>query len=397
MLRRLAAAGIALALVGTGPAASADSIRDRQQPLMTTLELAAAWKLTQGRGVTVAVVDTGVAADNADLAGSVSTGPNQLADIDGTSTPLHEHGTAMASIIAGHGHGAGGAEGVIGIAPQARLVSVRSIAEQGDPSWKDYEDYGEDESVAGGIKYAVSQGVDVINLSLGGYGRDTETRRAVADAIQHGVVVVASVGNDGDKRGKADRSGFAPYSYPAGYPGVIGVAATGSDHRRAGFSNKNYSALVAAPGVDIATAWPDGGYRLVSGTSPAAAVTSGVVALIRSRHPKMAPSLVARALVAGVGHPAPGGYGPELGYGEIDAARALQQSDKLGGYTLTQNDPAAGKRIAGSAASPRPVAVVDHPQWFVVGTSVVAITGLAGLIVAAFLALNLYRRRSSDL
>ncbi len=377
VLKAVAVALVVLLTPGT------DTIRDHQQPLLRTLEAAKAWELTKGRGVTVAVVDSGVDPANPDLAGSVTTGPNQLADIDDDAPALRRHGTAMASIIAGHGHGGGG---VIGIAPEARLLSIRAIAEKGDPGYVEYEVFdGEDSAIAGAIKYAVAQGVDVINLSLGQYGRDAETRKAVATALGRGVVVVASVGNDGDAR-KAGRSGFAPYAYPASYPGVIGVAATGPDHRRAGFSNRNYSALVAAPGTDIATAWPGGGYRLVSGTSPAAAVVSGVAALIRARHPRLAPSLVARALVAGVGHPAPGGYGPDVGYGEIDAARALRESDRLTGYTLDRTGAAAARRFG---AAPGPVAVVSRPSWSLVALAVVALTGLAGLSVAAFLALRL--------
>ncbi|MCW2912549.1 MAG: peptidase and in kexin sedolisin [Actinomycetia bacterium] len=396
MLRRslsaLAAAALVVAPVLAPVPASADNIRDRQQPVLKTLDLATAWRTTRGKGVTVGVVDTGVDAGNHDFNGAVTTGPNFIKTIDGTTTPKRLHGTAMASLIAGRGHGAGNRDGVIGVAPEARIIAVRALADKEDPSYQSYRADVEAEAtaIAGGIRYVVDQGADVINLSLGSYGRGTEIRRSVAYAIEHNVVVVAAVGNDGDSHLKVDENGFAPYTYPAAYPGVIGVAATDPRHERAYFSNRNYSALVAAPGADIAAGLPRNAYELVSGTSPATALVSGAAALIRARYPKLAPALVAQALLTGTAHRPASGYDAEVGYGEINAAQALEAAGKLAGYAPTGTGLPSGGRFVDK--KPGPVQVILRPSWFTGGVFTVGLVSLAGLFGALLAGWLLFRR-----
>jgi subtilisin family serine protease len=375
--------------------ASADVVRDRQQAMLTTLDLATAWRTTRGTGVTVGVVDTGVDAGNLDFKGAVTTGPNFLQNIDGGTAPKRLHGTAMASLIAGRGHGTGNRDGVVGVAPEARVVAVRALGEKEDASFKSYQADLEAEStaIAGGIRYVVDHGADVINLSLGSYGRGTDIRRAVAYAIDHNVVVVAAVGNDGDSRRKVDDNGFAPYSYPAAYPGVIGVAATDPRHERAFFSNRNYSALVAAPGAELPAGLPGNGYELVSGTSPATALVSGTAALIRARYHKLAPPLVAQALLTGTTHRPGSGYDADVGYGEINAARALEAAAKLAGYTAAgPTGIPAGSRFV--EKKPGPVHVIPRPAWFTGGVFTVGLVSLIGLFVALLTGSLLFRRIS---
>ena len=120
-------------------AVAADSIRDNQQWVLGMLNVAAAWPRSEGAGVTVAVIDSGVSPDVSDLSGSVTTGP----DYTGVSTSRASadwgvHGTWMASLIAGHGHDGGGS-GVIGVAPQARILSIRVIPDRTDPHYGQYE------------------------------------------------------------------------------------------------------------------------------------------------------------------------------------------------------------------------------------------------------------------
>lgn len=396
MLRRslsaLVAGALAFAPAVASRPASADTVRDQQQPMIKTLDLAAAWRTTRGKGVTVGVVDTGVDASLPDFKGAVTTGPNFLKEIDGGTSPKRMHGTAMASLIAGRGHGAGNRDGVIGVAPEARIVAVRAIGEKEDPNFKAYRAAVETEStaIAGGIKYVVDHGADVINLSLGSYGLGTDIRSAVAYAIDHNVVVVAAVGNDGDSHRKVDEDGFAPYSYPAAYPGVIGVAATDSRHERAYFSNRNYSALVAAPGADIPADVPGTGYGLVSGTSPATALVSGAAALIRARYRNLAPPLVAQALLTGTEHRPKSGYDADVGYGEIDAARALEAAGRLAGYTSTGSTGVTpdGRFVS---AKPGPVRVVPRPAWFTGGVLTVGLVGLSGLVAALLACWLLFR------
>ena len=136
----LAALGCAASLaVLPATAASADSVRDNQQWVLDMMNVPAAWQLTQGAGVIVAVIDSGVYPDVSDLAGSVRTGP----DYTGVSTPPSNpdwgvHGTWMASLIAGHGHGPGGGSGVIGVAPRSTILSIRVIPDRADPHYRRY-------------------------------------------------------------------------------------------------------------------------------------------------------------------------------------------------------------------------------------------------------------------
>ena len=150
--------------------AAADSIRDHQQWVLGMLNAAAAWQVTRGDGVIVAVIDSGVNPNVSDLVGSVITGP----DFTGVKTSRASsnwgvHGTWMASLIAGHGHDAG-LSGVVGIAPEARILSIRVIPDRGDPHYSKYEREPEtfiQQSLAKGIDYAVTHGARVISMSIG--------------------------------------------------------------------------------------------------------------------------------------------------------------------------------------------------------------------------------------
>ena len=134
--------------------------------------------------------------------------------------------------------------------------------------------------------------------------------------------MVASSGNSGGTAG-ARSTGHAPYSFPADYPGVLGVGAVTQAGTAANFSSDNLSVGVAAPGVKVPAQGRDGQYWLVSGTSPACALTAGVAALIKSRYPHLAPALVDQAITSSAQNPPPGGYDDRVGFGTVDAAAAL--------------------------------------------------------------------------
>jgi subtilisin family serine protease len=366
-----------------GGAVRADAVRDREREMFATLELGEAWKASRGRGVVVGVVDSGADVGHPDLKGAVTEGPDLLDDF---RRPFRRHGTAMSSIIAGHGHGAGAGDGVEGVAPEARVLAVRAVAEKGEDSAAEGDD-GQDSALAGGIRYVVDHGARVVNMSLGEDGKDGQTRRAVAYAISRGVVVVASVGNDG---GNGPR-GFGPYAYPAAYPGVVGVAATGPDHQRAPFSNRNYSAVVAAPGVDVPAAWPGDSYALVTGTSPAAAIVSGVVALIRARDPALPPAMVTQALIEGTRHRPEGRYSPDLGFGEVDGLLAVRAADRLA--ALRGTGGMRPDRRFGGGTRLAPVRATSRPTWVMAGFGLAAALSLLGLVVSTTVAGVLWRRR----
>src|SRR5260370_154275 len=178
------------------------------------------------------------------------------------SRPPRWHGTFIASLIAGHGSGPDRAGGVIGVAPAARILAVRVILDADEPGFPVYNATARyEDAIARGIRYAVRQGVAVINMSLGSASGTPQLRQAIGYAIARGVVVVASAGNDGTAPGRS-----SPYSYPASFTGVISVAAVGTGHRPAPFSDRNASVVVSAPGVDGTRAAPRGGYLGSNGT-----------------------------------------------------------------------------------------------------------------------------------
>ena len=287
-----------------------------------------------------------------DLAGSVVTGP----DYTGVTTnPASKdwgiHGTWMASLIAGHGHD-GGFSGVIGIAPEARILSIRVIPDRQDPHYGKYEREAEpaiQQSLANGIDYAVTHGARVISMSIGYSAPSGMVREALQKAYDRGVVVIASAGNSGGSGGPADsdRGGAAPESFPANYPGVISVGAVDSSGAVAGFSSDNLSVQVAAPGVSVPAQGRDGQYWWVSGTSPACALVAGVAALIKSKFPGLAPDLVASALTSTTTDRPAGGYDSQMGFGIVDAAAALARAGELAGARTTEAGLKATARYRG--------------------------------------------------
>jgi subtilisin family serine protease len=306
-------------------------VRDAQMWVLDALHVPAAWSVTQGQGVTVAVIDSGVNPNVSDLVGSVTTGP----DYTGVNTPESNpnwgvHGTWMASLIAGHGHDGGGS-GIIGIAPKSHVLSIRVITDGADPNYSRYQHEPQariQRELAHAILYAVAHGAGVISMSLG-YGlQSLVVRSALQDALNRGVVVVASSGNSGDTA-SAHTRGFAPYSFPADYPGVLGVAAIGQNGAPADFSSDNLSVQVAAPGVEVPAQGRDGQYWLVSGTSPACALTAGVAALVRSAYPSLTPEMVRQAITSTTRHRPAHRYNDEVGFGTVDAAAALNAAARL--------------------------------------------------------------------
>ncbi len=363
--RRLAWFLAAVVLSGSGamwPAgpASADTVRDTEMWVLDALNVQPAWRITQGRGVLVAVIDSGVDGDVSDLVGSVRQGPN----LTGVDTPPSSpdwgvHGTWMASLIAGHGHGQGDDSGIIGIAPQSRILSIRVITDSEDPNFSRYEhesiSRGQQE-LATAITYAVAHGAAVISMSLGYSLQSAIVRKALQDAYEHSVVVVAAAGNSGEQAG-VSATGHSPYSFPADYPGVLAVGAVDQQGQPADFSSHNLSVQVAAPGLEVPAQGRDGQYWLVSGTSPACALTAGVAALVKARYPRLTDPQVISAITTSTtpdSRPA-GGYNDRVGFGEVNAAAALAAAGRL----ATASRPAASLAPAahfggGTAAIPAP-------------------------------------------
>ncbi|MGW0550027.1 type VII secretion-associated serine protease mycosin [Streptomyces altiplanensis] len=286
-------------LLTSAPTASADYVRD-QQWVLDVFSMKETWAESQGEGVTVAVVDTGVDASHPDLTGQVLEGK----DFTGGGSAQEDkqgHGTGMASIIAAHGHGPGGASGMIGFAPKAKILPLRVLQEK--------EDNFPEETWAAAVRYAVDQGASVINLSFADEGSKTGItgREAIAYAQAHDVVVVAGVGNIGGDVG-----------YPAALPGVVAVGAVDKNANLWEKSNTGKQVTLVAPGVEILTANKNRaqGYSLSDGTSDATAYVSATAALVRAKYPDLTAGQVINRLIKSasfLGHK--GLKAPDEGYG----------------------------------------------------------------------------------
>ncbi|MGE7391707.1 type VII secretion-associated serine protease mycosin [Streptomyces sp. NPDC004126] len=378
-LRAAAATGLAAALLAVTAAhpAAADTIRDRQWGLLA-LRAEEAWGTTQGDGVTVAVLDTGVDATHPDLTGQVLDGTDLVGMGAGRGDRAWaRHGTAMASIIAGRGHGPDRSQGVLGIAPHAKILPVRVILEEGDPGRNKARD-SKSGALAEGIRWAADHGADVINLSLGDDSDSAHHEAAEDEAVQYalgkGVVVVASAGNGGER---GDHT-----SYPAAYPGVIAVAAVDRQGRKAAFSTRHWYATVSAPGVDVVIADPDRSYYEGWGTSAAAAFVSGAVALVKAAHPGLSPAQVKKLLEDTAAERPAGGRDDARGHGTVDPVAALQAGAALRPEAPVPAAAAAGRRYFG----PGPEQARPAGRRKVPGVPAAAAGGAVLLVLAAVLA-----------
>ncbi len=293
---------------------SNDTYRSRQWAL-TRMGAETAWKTSTGRGVVVAVIDTGVKAVHVDLTGRVLAGRDFVAP--GTSaSDANGHGTHVAGIIAAI---ANNRRGIAGLAPNTRILPVRVLDKTG---------VGDTANVAKGIVWAVDRGAKVINLSLSSTSPDTATRAAVAYAIAKNVVVVAAAGNSG--------CGLlgSPTAYPAAYDGVLGVGAITSGGAVASFSSCGSWVDVVAPGSGILSTVPTSpvlgslgcpaNYCTLSGTSMAAPHAAAAAALEIAKLGSAARQATVRSLIESTADDIVwSGRDAYSGYGVINPRRML--------------------------------------------------------------------------
>jgi Subtilase family len=396
--RWLAAAGALIACLQTAAIllaapAGADVVRDGEMWVLDALNVQSAWSVTEGQGEVVAVIDSGVNPDVSDLVGSVRTGP----DLTGFHTSPDNshwgmHGTWMASLIAGHGNDGGG-NGIIGVAPKSTVLSIRVITDKGDPNYSAYEheSVGQSQSeLASAIQYAVSNHADVISMSLGYSLQSRAVRAALQNAYEHNVVVVASAGNSGSQA--SGKSGQAPYSFPADYPGVLAVAALTQGGQLASFSSDNLSVQVAAPGSAVPAQGRDGKYWIVTGTSPACALTAGVVALVKDRYPQLTDSQVIEAITSSTtpGSRPPGGYNDKVGFGEVNAAAALTAAGRIAAEPPPTSAFAPAGHFGGGIAAIPAVPVAPRGRTVLV---LYCLLGLASLALVGFAVSRLFSLR----
>jgi type VII secretion-associated serine protease mycosin len=270
--------------------------------------------LTTGAGVTVAVVDSGVDATHPQLKGQVLRGNDHLDRGGDGRLDCVGHGTAVASIIA-----AKPGDGVAfrGLAPGAKILPVR-ISEQQIIEGRESGRTVSAAQFAAGIRGAVDDGADVINLSVVLYQDHPAVRAAIAHAVASDVVVVAAVGNlheNGD-----------PRPFPAAYDGVLGVGAIGQDGIKQDFSQVGSYVDLVAPGGEVLAAVPRRGHQTQSGTSYAVPFVAATAALLRAYRPDLKAADVIARIVA-TADPAPADAGStEYGAGVVNPYRAVTET-----------------------------------------------------------------------
>jgi len=223
------------------------------------------WKETQGEGIKVAVLDTGIALEHPDLQPAIlkvkdfTRSPSAAYDAQG-------HGTHVSGIIAARRN----AKGIVGVAPQSKIIAAKVLNDEGA---------GTPQDIVAGIHWAIESGADILSMSLGSPEPDEEIHLALLLAISKGIFVITAAGNEGPD--------LDTVGYPAGFPEIVAVGSIDRRKRLSQFSSRGRQVDVVAPGDEITSCYPPRSYATLSGTSMATPFISGVVALALAKHRKI--------------------------------------------------------------------------------------------------------------
>jgi thermitase len=277
---------------------------------MAMIKANAAWDTYQGWSeIKIAIVDSGIDYNHPDLAANYLAGGYDWVNNDFDPMDDASHGTHCAGIAAAVLNNAAGVAGVA----QVKVLAEKVLDNTGSGGWDD---------AASGIIHATDMGVEVISMSMGGYGYSSLVESACAYAWSHGVVLVAAAGND---HLSIDTYPF----YPACYSTVIAVSATNSlDNFDSSYSNYGTAVEVSAPGTSILSTVPGNGYAYKTGTSMACPHVAGLVALIRSYKPQLTNSQVRSALQTAVDDKGTAGKDIYYGYGRINCQKIISSPEK---------------------------------------------------------------------
>lgn len=258
---------------------------------------AAAWDYGAGKGVKVAVIDTGIDYNHPELAPNYKGGYNAIIT---TATPLDDqgHGTHVAGTIAA----VKDLKGVVGVAPAADLYGVKVLDKRGS---------GQYSWIVAGIEWAVNNGMDVINMSLGGGSGTEALKQVMIKAHAAGIAIVCAAGNDS-----------GPVNFPAKYPQAIAISASDSADKIASFSSRGAEIVVIAPGVNVYSTRKGGGYTSMSGTSMACPHAAGLAALAVGAGADGAEAV--RAALKNAATPLPGLTAVQQGAGLVDAFKLVR-------------------------------------------------------------------------
>ncbi|MFF4925789.1 type VII secretion-associated serine protease mycosin [Kitasatospora xanthocidica] len=407
----LLAAGIVVGPVAA-PAVAEDTIRQQQWHL-EAMHAPEMWKVTKGRGITVAVIDSGFKLDHPDLEGQFLPGQDFSGSPGGVGSAADGHGTGMSSLIAGTGKGNGGT-GALGLAPGVKVLPLKiNTGKVGSIVSTDF--LGQ---IGQAISYAVDQGAKVINISQGidavtAYPADvTKLNGIIAAARDKGVLVFASVGNEAEKGN--------PVEYPGALPGVVGVGASDRNGTVTAESERGPQVVFVAPGMDmIAACTSPTGYCKSHGTSDSTAMVSASAALVWAAHPDWTGNQVLRVLINTAGKANDGsGRNDLIGFGAVRPRIALTDPGDPGPANVSPlpvgtpapsgapspsaTAPAAGSAVpipvetptdvAAGAPSVQPKAEASSGS----GSALPIVAGVvAGLVLVAGVVFAVVRRRKS--
>jgi membrane-anchored mycosin MYCP len=337
-----------------------------------------AWSVTRGRGVTVAVIDSGLDDRHPQLDGmTVASGVDVIPGFAPTDLrDCYGHGTAVTSIIAAQ---PSDEQPFTGVAPDATIVPIKQTNTQGDRT-------GTADGLGHAIEAAISRHADVANVSV----TVTATTPALDAAMRHaagaGLVIVAAAGNDG----RGTNLPAYPAAYSTQYQNVIAVSATDAKDGVADFSDTGRYVTVAAPGVDVAAAAPLRGYLKISGTSFAAPFVTGTVALVLAAHPGMTAAEVRSRIVATADPPPASVPDRRYGYGVVNPYLAV---------TAVRDDATSPSSAPAAAPLPpraAPAPPDRHLQHVALATGF-ALLGVTALVVAGAAVLRGAGRRRRQL
>ncbi|MFC9890049.1 type VII secretion-associated serine protease mycosin [Streptomyces pilosus] len=350
----MTAAALGLLLVGVAATpAHAQSVRSMQWHL-DAMQAEEMWKRSTGKGITVAVIDSGVDDTLADLKGQVLKGKDYSEQRGDENTDIADHGTSTAALIAATG-ARGAEQGSYGLAPGAKILPIRMRYST--------ENYGQVDSKAQysrvltqAIRYAADSQAQIINVSMGSTnapGRKNvgteELESAVRYAIGKGKLIFAAVGNSGDKSNLEE--------YPAATPGVVGVGGTDQAGKVLKESQRGHQVDLTAPGGDIVNACAERTQICKgSGTSASAALASASAALIWAQHPDWTNHQVLRVMLNTAGKAKSGEKRTDsLGYGIVRPRIALKNPGDPGPadeYPLPDLSAAVPKTPSDEASPP---------------------------------------------
>jgi hypothetical protein len=260
-------------------------------------------RLIKGTNISIAVIDSQIDMHHPDMDGVFA---DQYDAVGGPAEKPHPHGTGMAGAIAAH-------RKLMGIAPAARIYAIHAFSSNAASA--DSTTF----NILKGLDWAASKGVRVINMSFAG-PRDPSMERALKNAHDKGIVLIAAAGNAGPK---------SPPLFPGADPNVIAVTATDSNDKIFSGANRGRYIAVAAPGVDILVPAPDDTYQLTTGTSVSSAEVSGIVALLLERNPNLGPEDIRKILTTSAKHPGTKDRDDDFGSGLVDPSKAIQDAGEL--------------------------------------------------------------------